>query len=224
MACHAGIDQVRPMFLERGARESLTDEALVKISLSGDEDAFRVLYERYRRRVTATVSRIIRDRDDAEDVAQEVFTKIYRSLPSWEPARAKFSTWIYRLASNHAIDCWRSRRRSFDILSNGEEMLEGARPRSTCADFGTDIDPERDLEQKETIAQIRRSVDSLPPLQRRVFFLRHFQGFKLNEIAASEGHKLATVKTSLYRATQHLRHRLRLLNGFGEEDLVAAAN
>jgi RNA polymerase sigma factor (sigma-70 family) len=81
---------------------------------------------------------------------------------------------------------------------------------------------ERALERKERIAEIRRFVNGLPPLQRRVFLLRHFQGFKLNEIAQSEGHKLATVKTSLYRATQHLRRRLHAMNGFSETDLMPA--
>lgn len=222
MATCASIDLPRLQLSELERRGSISDEQLVERSLGGDEDAFRVLYERYRRRVIATVRRIVHDPEDARDVAQEVFAKVYRSLSTWDARRSKFSTWLYRLASNHAIDCWRSRRRNVEVSLDSEDLTARTGMRAARADAVMSFHPERDLEQKERIAQIRRSVESLPPLQRKIFFLRHFRGFRLQEIAASEGHKLATVKTSLYRATHVLQRRLRPLSGFGEENLIVA--
>lgn len=223
MVCYAGIDAPSFRFSDLGRQDALSDEELVEHSLAGNDEAFRVLYDRYRRRVFATVRHIIRDPEDARDLVQEIFAKIYRSLSSWDAHRAKFSTWVYRLAANHAIDCWRSRRRNVELSLDSVEVPVEARLRVPHADAAMSFQPERAFEQKERIAQIRRSVDSLPPLQRKVFFLRHFRGFKLHEIAESEGHKLATVKTSLYRATQVLRRRLRPLNSFGKENLLPAA-
>jgi len=205
-----------------GSCAALPDEQLVLLSMKGDEEAFRALYDRYRRRVFATVRRIVRNREEAQDVTQEVFAKLYRSLSSWDSGRAKFSTWLFRLAANHAIDAWRSSRRRAELSLEGEGS-DGGTMRPIQYHNKMVFHAERALERKERIAEIRRFVDGLPPLQRRVFFLRHFEGFKLNEIAKSEGHKLATVKTSLYRATQHLRRRLQPLNGFCETDLMPAA-
>ncbi len=204
-----------------GSRIALPDERLVEWSMKGDEEAFRMLYERYRRRVFATVRRIVRNREEAQDVTQEVFAKLYRSLSRWDSGRAKFSTWLFRLAANHAIDTWRSSRHRVELSLEGEGTYGGpGRPFQYHNKMI--FHAERALERKERIAEIRRFVNGLPPLQRRVFLLRHFQGFKLNEIAQSEGHKLATVKTSLYRATQHLRRRLHAMNGFSETDLMPA--
>ena len=200
-----------------------TDEELVRDSLSGDENAFRLLYERHRQRVFATVYRIVRNREDARDVMQEVFAKVHRVLSYWDPGRSKFSTWLYRLASNHAIDNWRARHRYLESVLSGIETSGQYEPRSRSAAEKATFYPERTMERTERITEIRRCVEALPPLQKKVFVLRHFQGFKLREIAESEGHKLATVKTSLYRATRMLRRRLRGLNGTGRRGLQLPA-
>jgi deoxyxylulose-5-phosphate synthase len=101
---------VRPRVVNISTIKPL-DEDLVEGTLGGDENAFSQLYERYRQPVYATAYRIIQSAEDARDATQEVFVKLYRSLRSWNPRKASFSTWIYRLASNHAIDCWRARNR-----------------------------------------------------------------------------------------------------------------
>ena len=90
---------------------SVSDEDLVERTLLGDESAFSELYDRYRRPVFSTAYRIIQNPEEAMDATQEIFVKLYRSLPGWNARKASFSTWLYRLASNHAIDCWRLRRR-----------------------------------------------------------------------------------------------------------------
>lgn len=183
-----------------------SDEDLVHRTLRGEEEAFSLLYDRYRQRIHATVYRIIQDAADAQDATQEVFIKLYRSLSDWSPQRAKFSTWLYRLAANHAIDCWRSRRRRHESQP-AEEGDREAQPLLPAGD--AILTPLGALEKRETLDQVRRCVDDLPELQKKVFLLRYFQDLKLEEIAEMEDCSLGTVKTSLFRATHAVRRAIR---------------
>jgi len=183
-----------------------SDEDLVHRTLGGGEEAFSLLYDRYRQRIYATVYRIIQDAAEAQDATQEVFIKLYRSLSDWNPQRAKFSTWLYRLAANHAIDCWRTRRRRRE----SQPLEEGDREALPALSVGDAIlSPLGALEKRETLDQVRRCVDELPELQKKVFLLRYFQELKLEEIADMEDCSLGTVKTSLFRATHAVRRAVR---------------
>jgi len=187
-----------------------SDEDLVANTLRGEEEAFSQLYDRYRQRIYATVYRIIQDAAEAQDATQEVFIKLYRSLSDWNPQRAKFSTWLYRLAANQAIDFWRIRRRRHETqpaeLSDREALPDRGIGDAILTPFGT-------LKQKESIEQIRRCVDDLPELQKKVFLLRYFEDLKLEEIADMEDCSLGTVKTSLFRATHAVRRTMRRTGG-----------
>ncbi len=188
----------------------LADEDLVVSTLGGDEGSFSQLYERYRHPVYATAYRIIQNPEDAQDATQEIFVKLYRSLSGWNREKAKFSTWLYRLAANHAIDCWRARRRrSEDQMPGGTEERPAREYR-----LGDAIrSPQREVENREQVDEIRRCVDHLPELQKKVFILRFFQEMKLEEIAEMEQCSLGTVKTSLFRASQTVRRTLRRFRG-----------
>lgn len=189
---------------------TLSDEDLVEGALGGDENAFSELYGRYRDPVYSTAYRIIQNPEEAKDATQEIFIKLYRSLQVWTPEKARFSTWIYRLAANHAIDCWRSRRRRSELqLSPGVEGEEWSE-----YPLGEAIrSPYQELAGREQVDEIRRLVDLLPELQKKVFVLRHFQELKLEEIAEIENCSLGTVKTSLFRATQTVRKAMRRFRG-----------
>jgi len=207
-----------------GAQESpLADEILVERSLRGDEEAFRLLYERYRLQVYTTMARILRDRIDAQDATQEVFIKVYRALSGWNPGRARFSTWIYRLAANHAIDCWRARRRRAEIgLAEAESAVEAKSQER--AKFGAGVClADRVLEEREKVAGIRRCLRDMSTMQKRIFVLRHVQGLKLREISAIEGYTLGTVKGSLHRAIRLVRQRLRMPEACGQKHLALLA-
>jgi RNA polymerase sigma-70 factor (ECF subfamily) len=184
----------------------IPDEELVERSLRGEEDAFRRLYERYRRPVYAAVCRIILDPEEARDATQEIFITIYRSLALWSPQRARFFPWIYRVATNRAIDHWRIRRRRAEL-----QLTEISEMQSTGASlYGGAARPmERTLEHKERAAEVRRFLEDLPQPQRRFFVLRYCDGLKLREIAEKEGYKLGTVKSSLHRAINAMRRKLR---------------
>ncbi len=184
---------------------SLPDEVLVRLCRQGEADAFTLIYDRYRRRVLQTAHRIIRDPEDARDATQEIFLKAYLSLRQWNSDKARLSTWLYRLATNHAIDCWRSRRRRARTESADEMREDGS-----AFEFVADAieAPDRELERKELRSQFDRCLSRLPELQRRMFMLRHYYGLSLAEIARREGRSLATVKGSLYRATHAVGRNL----------------
>ncbi|HTY62917.1 MAG TPA: sigma-70 family RNA polymerase sigma factor [Acidobacteriota bacterium] len=184
------------------------DEELVKRSLNGEEDAFRKLYERYWQPLYAAVYRILLDPEEARDTTQEVFIAVHRSLAVWNPQRANFSPWIYRLATNRAIDHWRLRRRRAEVsLTEIPEM----KSRHTSPSRDTLGHMEKVLERKEKAADVQRFLETLPQPQRQFVFLRYFEGMTLNEIAEMEGCKLGTVKSVLHRATNALRLKLRQL-------------
>ncbi len=181
---------------------TISDEELVASTLGGDEHAFTELYERYRRSVYSTAYRITQNAQDAQDATQEVFVKLFRALAGWNPGRAKFSTWLFRMAVNHAIDGWRRRRR------RPEEQFPDRVPRENALRDAMHS-PYRDVESHERLMEVRQCIDALPELQKKVFVLRFFQELKLEEIAEIEGCSLGTVKTSLFRATQTVRRVLR---------------
>ena len=183
----------------------VSDEDLVRRCCMGEPDAFSELYGRYRRRVLSTASRIIRNPEDAQDATQEIFLKMYRSISKWDPQRSQLSTWLYRMAANHAIDCWRVRHRRVKSEIAGDA---GRTVANQLQDVDPQHAPQQVLENKELAGSVRRCIDALPQLQRRLFVLRHFHGLSLAGIAAAEHRSLGTVKGLLFRATRSVRRRL----------------
>ena len=191
-------------------KSSLSDEDLVRGTLGGEEDAFSQLYDRYWQPIYATAYRIIQNSEEAQDATQEIFLKLYRSVRTYDSRQSKFSTWLYRLATNHAIDYWRARRR------RAESQMPGAEEEKAVQDYAlveAIHSPYGQVKGREEVDEIRRCVDMLPDLQKKVFVLRYFQELKLEEIAEMEECSLGTVKTSLFRATQAVRRRLRRFRG-----------
>ena len=187
----------------------ISDEELVEQSLRGEEDAFRQLYERYRLAVYAAVYRVILDSEEALDVTQEVFITVFRSLAIWNPQRAGFLPWIYRMATNRAIDYWRLRRRRAEV-----PLTETSKIKSNGTEFcsGTLEPIERTVEYKELAAEMGHILEMLPLQHRRFIVLRYCDGLKLKEIAEKENCKLGTVKSVLHRGTNVIRFKLKRLS------------
>jgi RNA polymerase sigma-70 factor (ECF subfamily) len=190
---------------------SLSDECLVKVFLNGDENAFTQLYERYRSLIYLVAFRITHDSEGSHDATQEIFIKFYQSLHRWNASQSRLSTWIYRLAINHSIDCYRARfrRAEFQLPENYAERMpqQYATGHSICSPFMA-------YKNKEEINLARWCIDKLPELQKKVFIDRYIRGLKLVEIAEIECCKLETVKSSLYRATKTVRRILIKSRGF----------
>lgn len=183
---------------------SLPDEDVVERVLGGDKDAYALLVRRHQGRVVAIVSRFIRDRDSALEVAHEAFVKAWQHLARYDPAW-RFSTWIYAIASNAAID--HLRRRKHRALSLDEPIsLDGEEiPREVEAvqDSAAEI-----FEGRQLAERLQAAIEDLPPAFKQLLLLRHPGGKSYEEIAAITNLPMGTVKNRIFRARQALKERL----------------
>ncbi len=183
----------------------IDDEMLVAQFKSGSQKAFDELMKRYERRIFGYLLRSVRNYEDAEDLTLEVFFKAYRALDSWEP-KAKFSTWLYTIASNLAIDYHRSKARQPVYVFEDEDVIEA---RVVATDISSN--PEKQLEDKERGRIIREAVDELSSKQKAVFMLTRYEGLQIREVAEALGMAEGTVKIHLHRAMKKLQTLLRPL-------------
>jgi RNA polymerase sigma-70 factor (ECF subfamily) len=180
------------------------DAELVRAVLAGESDAFGVLVERYRVRLYRFVERYTNDAEDARDVTQEVFLKVHAALDSYD-SRYKFSTWLFRIAGNAAIDHLRRRKvRPMPLeLPQGEDgESRTVEPRENRPD------PLEDLTRRRLREALAAAINRLPDDYRELISLRHYGEMPYEEIAALKGMPLGTVKNKLFRARQALRDLL----------------
>jgi len=182
-----------------------TDEELLESLKRGDEEAFAELMRRYKRRVFGTAYRYLGNHEDAADVAQEVFVKVYRHIGSFT-AKAKLNTWIYRIVVNTSVNKLRSRkRRGEEMAESLEKLKEEGMAIPVAANVNPGPTPLESLERKELEGLLQAKLDALPEQYRLVFILRELRQFSYEEIAEMMDVPLGTVKSRLNKA----RHRLR---------------
>jgi RNA polymerase sigma-70 factor, ECF subfamily len=179
--------------------KSLTDVELIAKAISGREDGFEELVRRYQRPITNYVFRMLNDYDASLDVTQEVFIKVYNSLSRYS-SEYKFSTWLYRIAHNAAIDY--IRRRSPNEQSIETENKDGAYQLQIESPNPT---PEQERERSEWRTEIEAVVKCLPAVYRELILLRHSQDLSYDEIAEITNLPLGTVKNRLFRAREMMR-------------------
>ena len=177
----------------------IPDLDLVTRAIRGHESGFEELVKRYQRPITAYIFRMLGDYDLSLDVTQDVFIKVYNSLDKYRP-EYKFSTWIYRIAHNAAID--HMRRNSMQTSSIETENADGAYELQLESSLPS---PEKDRERSEWRAEIDAIVKCLPPSYRDLIVLRHSQELSYDEIAEVTGLPLGTVKNRLFRAREMMR-------------------
>ncbi len=185
-----------------------SDHDLVTLARAGGEQAYRELLDRYQRPVFSLVYRMVRDRELAEDLAQETFVKVFNRLDRYNP-KYKFSSWIFKIASNLAIDTLRRREPvtvSMDGSRNAKTADESESTRLSVA--STDENPEELLEAKQLGAEIEQAIGKLRPEYRTAILLRHVEGRPYEEIAEIMDAPLGTVKTHIHRARAELREML----------------
>ena len=179
-----------------------TDVDLVSSALAGREAGFEELVRRYQRPIAAYVYRMVGDYDSALDLTQEVFIKVYNSLFRYR-SEFKFSTWIYKIAHNAAIDHLRRHAVRGQALTSSTEaerrevILESLR-----------LTPEQESEKKERCSEIEAVVHLLPDAYRELIVLRHSHDLSYDEIAEVTGLPLGTVKNRLFRAREAMRNEL----------------
>jgi len=182
--------------------QTLTDEELVRSVLSGDRERFAELVGRYQAKLVNYLYRLVRNSDDAQDLSQEVFVRVYQALDRFDP-QYRFSTWLFRVAQNAAIDQIRRRRfRMVPIGRSGDEREEGGREFEIAADDPSALDG---IEARERDAGVRTAIDQLPWEYRELIVLRHYGELAYEEIAQVKGMPLGTVKNKLFRARQMLK-------------------
>lgn len=188
--------------------KNLTDQGVVAHARSGRESAYRELIDRYQRPVLSLVYRLVRDRELAEDLAQEAFVKVFNALDRYNP-KHKFSSWIFKIAHNTAID--QLRKREVETLS-----LDGS-PHATTSEaveatrivaVSTAENPEEYTSSREIGRTIELAIGELRPEYRTAIVLWHVEGRPYDEIAEIMELPLGTVKTYIHRARKELRTKL----------------
>ncbi len=189
-------------------------EALVERAREGDREAFGQLVDEYKDKIYNYVARMLNDPYQAEDVTQEAFLRAYKSLPRFRGA-SSFHTWLYRIASNLAIDVVRKRKRSEPAFSLDEplESDDGEYEREIPDETGG---PEERTSTRETRVAVRRAIMDLPEKLRDVMILYELQGETYEDIADILDVPLGTVKSRLFNARNRLKESLEELVETGE--------
>lgn len=184
-------------------REQLDDRALVARVLEGDRDRFTELVKRYEKRVVNYVYRITHRYEEAHDLTQEIFVKVFVALDRYDP-KYQFSTWLFRIAQNSAIDALR--KKSIAEVPIAKQSNDEDTKDREFADTG--VSPYRALKNKQLAAAIDLAVVELPPDYRELIQLRHFAELSYEEIASMKKLPLGTVKNKLFRARNMLKESL----------------
>ena len=163
----------------------------------GDERAFEELVRRHTRPVLNLVYRYIGDASRAEDVSQDIFVKVYRARMKYEP-KAKFSTWLYRIAVNHCLNEIRARKSQPALAAPVNDLLEQP----------SGEDPDQRIAHQELQAAVKAAIDALPDNQRAAVLLARFEEMSYEEIAETMDLSLEAVKSVLFRAKENLKQSL----------------
>ena len=173
--------------------KGMADEELVRQVVQGDERALSELYDRYSRPVYATAVRLLGDAHLAEDLVQDTFTNVWRAAASFDPKRASFTTWLYRVTRNRAVDL--DRRRRVRPRSAGESPLravpDGPEPEASVDGW-----------------DVARALSRIPQEHREVLTLAYFEGLSQREISVRTGVPLGTIKSRTTAALKRLHQSL----------------
>ncbi len=180
------------------------DAEILRRCLAGDERAYRALIERYQRQVFSVALRMLRRAEDAEDVTQETFIRVFQALDRYDPARP-FAAWLFTISARLCIDHIRRRKQSpislvqRDIETQEERTIEVVDP---------GLGPDETTARREEERRMQKLIDSLPPHYRIVVMMRHQQDLSYEEIAAALALPLGTVKARIHRARALLKRSL----------------
>jgi RNA polymerase sigma-70 factor (ECF subfamily) len=188
----------------RAVQERSSEVELIRAAQRGDSGAFEEIVRSYDQSVLRMALNLLHSEEDARDVYQEVFLRVYRNLPKFRFDCA-FSTWLYRIVANLCLDQIRKRKvRREDPAPVGPDGGEVDRLQFV-PEKRADVDPQRRLMSAEVNARVQDNLEKLTPRERLVFEMRHFQGMRLKSIGDSLGVTEEAAKNCLFRATQKMR-------------------
>jgi len=187
---------------------NLPDADIAALAKQGRESAFRELVRRYERPVFSLIYRMVRDREIAEDLAQDTFIKVLNNIDRYRP-EFKLSSWLFKIANNVAIDHLRKRQLETVSMEGSPHAATAAEVEATSFEIAADQEsPLDEMEARELGSSIERAIAGLRPEYRSCIMLRHVEGRSYEEIAAILVLPLGTVKTYIHRARHELREAL----------------
>jgi RNA polymerase sigma factor (sigma-70 family) len=181
------------------------DDQLIADALQGDQKAYEALLARHNKAIFHVVMKIVRNREESQDLVQETFMKAFNALASYR-SEYRFSTWLYKIAANCAIDFVRKKRIEALSLDKPIETKDG-RVEFEVPD--SSWDPEQDLVRKQKLKSIEEAIDSLPDKYREVIIYRHRDDKPYEEIADILKVPVGTVKARIFRARELLKKKLK---------------
>jgi RNA polymerase sigma-70 factor (ECF subfamily) len=190
-----------------GSVDRSNETALIRAAQGGDTEAFEQLVRSYDQAVLRMALNLLHSPEDARDIYQEAFLRVYRKLPQFR-FDCSFSTWLYRIVANLCLDQIRKRK------VRKEEASAVTTPSGEMDRFQflpeqrADVDPQRQLMSSEVSERINAVLETLTPRERLVFEMRHYQGMRLRAIGESLGVTEEAAKNCLFRATQKMRAAL----------------
>jgi RNA polymerase sigma-70 factor, ECF subfamily len=187
---------------------TLTDQQVVELAREGRETAFRELIGRYQRPVFSLIYRLVRDREKAEDLAQDTFIKVLNALDRYDPSY-KFSSWIFKIAHNTSLDHLRRKEpETLSIDGSPHARTAAETEASTLTPVSTGQTPEEYTSNQELGSEIDRAIALLRPEYRTAIVLCHVEGRAYEEIAEIMEIPLGTVKTYIHRGRNELKKQL----------------
>lgn len=190
---------------KNASESSLEDDKLVKRAIGGDESAYKQLVEKYERALYFHILKMIKDKEQVEDLVQETFVKAFDNLNTYSTNYA-FSTWLYRIATNHTIDYLRKKK--LNTLSIDEPMkTKDGEMEMQLEDESAGTD--RDIIRKQRQKIVQNAINNLPEKYRKVIEMRHMEEKSYKEIASVLDLPLGTVKAHIFRARELLYKALK---------------
>jgi RNA polymerase sigma-70 factor (ECF subfamily) len=190
-----------------GARVNTQVDTLIRAAQRGDQDAFEQLVRAYDQSVLRLAMNLLRSPEDARDVYQEAFLRVYRNLDSFR-FDCSFHTWLYRIVTNICLDQLRKRKVRKEEPSVVETSEGPVDRMDAFEEEAAEADPERALWNRQLKQKIEDALQDLTPRERMVFELRHYQGLRLRNIGEILGTTEEAAKNCLFRATQKMRSLL----------------
>lgn len=183
----------------------INESVLIKKAIEGDQYSFAKLVDLYKNYVFAIILNFIKDYDEVENVAQEVFLQVYLSLPKYQ--NDNFKGWIGRITSNKSIDWIRKKKTKFkeEVMNDYDDLTDNPQ-------FSHSETPEKILIQKEEMEKISKLCKSVPPIYEEVIVKFYIQGKSYEEIAQEEGVTVKTIASRLYRGRNMLKEKWRERN------------
>jgi RNA polymerase sigma-70 factor (ECF subfamily) len=184
------------------------ENKLVIAAQNGDRSAFEELVYRYDKNVLGIAYSFINNNEDAKDIYQEVFLRVYKGIKKFE-FRSEFSTWLYRVTTNVCLT-YRSQKKKYAYTSlDDEPEEEDGNPRSLANTLTDNQTPANEAINSEISTNIEKGLDKLSPQQRLVFTMKHYKGYKIKEISTMMNCSEGTIKNYLFMATQRMREHLK---------------